>query len=364
MRVLVALDEQIFAIQQYGGISRMFAELARQFCVHMADGIDLMPLDTTVVNRYVLDDAQLSEALQARQARSEWSALATYFLRLRQQEKAEVVHSTFYLPHGIIPLRGKRSVVTVHDMIPEMMPQTKRRLDFLTSKRRYVQAADAIICVSESTRKDLERIYGELQAPVRVIHHGVSDRFHPDAPRLELLPTRYILFVGNRGQYKDADVLFQAFAQIAGKHDDLQLLCVGGSGLTTAEVRRLEALGIRDKVSQRFLPDEQMVSAYAHAEIFAFPSRFEGFGLPALEAMATGTPAVLARATSLPEVGGEAALYFTPGDATELAEKLQLLLESSTLHGEMRNRGVQHAAQFTWAEAALQTAAVYQEIAR
>lgn len=358
----LALDEQIFAIQRYGGISRMFAELARQFSLHAAEGVTLAPLAAPVVNRYILDDPQLSTALHAQQARSEWTALARYFSRLRSTKHIDVVHNTFYLPHGLASTNGAKRVVTVHDMIPEMMPQTRRRLDWLTLKRKYVETADLVICVSESTRDDLIRIYGHIEAPIRVVHHGVADRFHPGAPRLDFLPERYVLFVGNRGQYKDAELLFQAFAQIARDHDDLQLLCVGGSGLSASEVARLDSLGIRSRVSQRFLPDDQMVSAYAHAEVFVFPSRFEGFGLPALEAMATGTPVLLARATSLPEVGGKAAMYFSPGDPRELAEQLRELVENSGLRERMSKSGIEHAAAFTWSSTARRTAAAYREV--
>lgn len=358
----LALDEQIFAIQRYGGISRMFAELARQFSLHAAEGVTLAPLAAPVVNRYILDDPQLSTALHAQQARSEWTALARYFSRLRSTKHIDVVHNTFYLPHGLASTNGAKRVVTVHDMIPEMMPQTRRRLDWLTLKRKYVETADLVICVSESTRDDLNRIYGHIEAPIRVVHHGVADRFHPGAPRLDFLPERYVLFVGNRGQYKDAELLFQAFAQIARDHDDLQLLCVGGSGLSASEVARLDSLGIRSRVSQRFLPDDQMVSAYAHAEVFVFPSRFEGFGLPALEAMATGTPVLLARATSLPEVGGKAAMYFSPGDPRELAEQLRELVENSGLRERMSKSGIEHAAAFTWSSTARRTAAAYREV--
>jgi glycosyltransferase involved in cell wall biosynthesis len=360
--VRLALDEQIFAIQRYGGISRMFAELAHQFSVHAAEGVTLAPLAAPVVNRYILDDPQLSIALHAHEARNEWTALARYFSRLRSTKYIDVVHNTFYLPHGLASTKGAKRVVTVHDMIPEMMPQTRRRLDWLTLKRRYVETADLVICVSESTRDDLTRIYGNIKAPIRVVHHGVADRFHPGAQRLDFLPERYVLFVGNRGPYKDADVLFQAFAEVASDHDDLQLLCVGGSGLSASEVARLDALGIRSKVSQRFLPDDQMVSAYAHAEVYVLPSRFEGFGLPALEAMATGTPVLLARATSLPEVGGDAAAYFSPSDPRDLADQLRTLVEGADLRERMSKAGVKHAAGFTWASTAQETAAAYREI--
>jgi glycosyltransferase involved in cell wall biosynthesis len=213
--------------------------------------------------------------------------------------------------------------------------------------------------VSEATQRDLEDVYGPVDAPVTVVHHGVDERFHPGAPRLDYLPDRYILFVGNRDQYKDAGVLFEAFALLSQDHDDLHLLCVGGAGLDTQEVDWLRARGIRDRVSQRYLSDADMASAYAHATVFVFPSRFEGFGLPALESMASGTPVVLADATSLPEVGGEAALYFEPGNVEQLRTQIERVLADQPLREELAAQGLARASGFTWSRAAQRTAEVY-----
>jgi glycosyltransferase involved in cell wall biosynthesis len=357
--VRVAMDEQIFAIQHYGGISRLFAELARQFALVGVADVELLPLNAPIVNRYVLDHPELSGPLNARQARSEWTALARYFSRVKVHPPCDIVHNTFYLPHGLAPTRSAKRVVTVHDMIPELMPHTRRRLDWLTLKRRYVETADHVICVSEATKSDLLRVYGPIKAPVSVVHHGVDPRFHPGVARLDFLPDRYLLFIGNREQYKDADTLFRAFAQVAQADPDLHLLCVGGAGLSTDEVAMLQGLGIRDRVSQRYLSDGQMASAYTHAQLFVFPSRFEGFGLPVLEAMASGIPAVLARATSLPEVGGDAAVYFEVGRVDQLAEAVIEVLADEGLRARMVAAGLERAQQFTWAAAARRTADVY-----
>lgn len=357
----VALDEQIFAIQPVGGISRMFSELARQYLGGSTADVELVPFRTPIVNRYVLEDVRLRGALQARAARNPWTALASYFLRVGRPAKADILHNTFYLPHGLDGRHSGKRIVTIHDMIPELMPRTRRRLDFLTLKQRYVRAADQVICVSEATKQDLLKVYGLIEAPIHVIHHGVSDRFQPDIPRVDFLPERYILFVGHRHQYKDAEVLFKAFAQIARRDLDLALLCVGGNGLSQNESSLLEQLGIRERVSQRFLSDELMVSAYANAQAFVFPSHFEGFGLPALEAMASGTPTILARATSLPEIGGDAALYFEPGAVSELSTQISAVLNDPALRRDLTEKGLKHSSAFTWERAAAETASVYEQ---
>jgi len=360
--VRVALDEQIFAIQPVGGISRMFSELARQFLDGHPAGVDLVPFQTPIVNRYILEDGLMSRRLNARSARNPWTALASYFSKVSRPPDADIVHNTFYLPHGLDNRRSGKRIVTIHDMIPELMPRTRRRLDLLTLKHRYVRSADQVVCVSESTKRDVLRVYGHIEAPIHVIPHGVSPRFQPDNPRAEFLPKRYVLFVGHRYQYKDAEVLFRAFAQVA-RHDlDIELLCVGGDGLSRPEARLLEDLGIRGRVSQRFLSDELMASAYANAEVFVFPSRFEGFGLPALEAMASGTPSILARATSLPEVGGDAAVYFEPGDSVDLGNLLSEVLSDESTRRDMSARGLRQARRFTWEKSAIAMKEVYRTV--
>jgi glycosyltransferase involved in cell wall biosynthesis len=359
--VRVALDEQIFAIQPYGGISRMFAELADQFVRGNHADIDLLPLDATIVNRYVLDSPTLTERLRVTEGYNQWTSLARYFTRMRIPRASDIVHNTFYLPHGLTPTRGAKRIVTVNDMIPELLPRTRRRLDWFTLKKRYVDSADHIICISEATKQDLIKVYGPTHAPISVVHLGVDSRFRPDVPKEDFLPNSYVLFVGHRDQYKDADVLFQAFALIARETPEIHLLCVGGNGLSPEEVHRLERLGIRSRVSQRHLSDSKMISAYCHADVFVFPSHFEGFGLTALEAMACGAPTVLAAATSLPEVGGDAAAYFEPGSATDLADVILALLADQGRRDELTRLGLARAAEFTWARTAEKTARVYRE---
>lgn len=355
----VAMDEQIFATQAYGGISRVFAELASQFT--KGDfGVELVPFSAPIVNRYVLDDAALASSLRARPARNEWTALARYASRMHTHPKAEIVHNTFYLPHGLAPTRGGKRIVTVHDMIPELLPHTRRRLDLLTMKRRYVDAADHIICVSHAAKADLLSVYPEVSAPITVVHHGVRPQFAPGADPLPDLPDRYIMMVGNRDQYKDAAVLFRAFALITNDFPDVHVMCIGGGPFTKDERGLLAREGIGHRVHQDVLSDQRMPGAYGNALAFVFPSRYEGFGLPVLEAMACGTPAVLAQATALPEVGGDAAQYFPVGDAQALATELVQILGSPDRAAQLADLGTQRAREFTWDRAARETAQVYQ----
>jgi len=355
------MDEQIFAIQRYGGISRLFYELAKQFTLSPELGVDLLPVSAPIVNRYVLDNPELMSALKTTEANSSVRALVAYFSHRTNARGAEIVHNTFYLPHGLAGAKGAKRIVTIHDMIPELLPKTRRRLDMLTMKRRYVDQADHIICVSAATRGDLIRLYPEITAPISVVHHGVDPVFTPNVPKWSDLPEQYVLFVGNRGQYKDADILVQAFAQFAKQVPDVTLLFVGGGEFTAKETKLMNTLGITRFVRQRSLPDAEMSSAYGNALFTVFPSRFEGFGLPAVESMASGTATILANATSLPEVGGEAALYFESGDVNDLAQHMLTLASDPVLRTNLAKAGIAQAEKFSWVKCARQTADVYQE---
>jgi glycosyltransferase involved in cell wall biosynthesis len=346
--VRVALDEQIFAIQRYGGISRLFYEQARAFISDAELGVDLAPLSAPVVNEYLLADPSLASHLRASRASGPYRALAHYLVRRRHRLPVDVVHNTFYLPRGLAEHVDARRIVTVYDMIPEIMPKTRRRLDFLTEKHRYVREAAHIVCISESTRRDLLRVYPDIHAPITIAYPGVSPSFGPGSPRLEGLPEPYVLHVGNRSSYKDGATLLRAFSSIAASFPDHTLLLVGGGGLSREERLLVDGFGLTERVSQMSLTDSDVPSAYAQADVTVFPSRYEGFGLPAVEAMASGSPLILADTSSLPEVGGQAARYFPPGDDRALASVMSEVLRDSAQKREMQRAGFTQARRFTW----------------
>lgn len=344
----VALDEQIFAIQRHGGISRLFFEQALQFIDDPTLGVELLPLQAPVVNEYVLGSARTRDSLEVREAKGPYRALARYFARTRHSDAVDICHTTFYLPGGLKDYPAARHVVTIYDMIPELLPSTRRRLDFLTLKRKYIENADHVVCISESTRNDLFRIYPELHMPTTIAYPGVASKFQPEVERLPALPEEYILHVGKRSSYKDGITLIEAFSRISHRFPDVWLALVGGGVLSRRERTLMRSTGIEERVRQVDLPDAQMPSAYANALVTVLPSRYEGFGLPAVEALASGCPLILAHTSSLPEVGGDAAVYFPPGDVGSLASVLQDVLSDSTMRTELRNRGLVQAGKFTW----------------
>lgn len=359
----VALDEQIFAIQAYGGISRLFYEKARAFESDDSFGVSIDPLRAPIVNEYLLGDPELAARLQVTRSGGPYQALARYFTRRRRTDSVDVVHNTFYLPRGLSEHPDSRRVVTVYDMIPELLPKTRRRLDFLTEKHAYVQKAHHIICISESTKRDLLRVYPEIHAPVTIAYPGVGPSFHPSVEHVAGFPEPYILHVGNRSSYKDGATLLRAFARICKAFPDHTLFLVGGGPLTAEESAFITSKDLGGRVLQRSLGDAEVPAAYRQAEVTVFPSRYEGFGLPAVEAMACGSPLILTDTSSLPEVGGEAARYFAPGDDAALAGLLGDVLANSGQRAQLREAGYAQAAKFTWSGYARANADAYRAAA-
>lgn len=358
----MAFDEQIFAIQRHGGISRVFAELAREFEHDSGHGVELQPIAAPVVSEYLLRDPETASKLVVRRG-GHWSfTIARSLLRRRHRGPADVVHSSFYLPRMHQDYLGAKRVVTIHDMIPELFPSTRRRLDFMTIKHAYVRQADHVICVSESTKRDLLTIYSDIDTPISVVHSGVGAEYFPDQDPLPQLPTEYLIHVGARVQYKDSPTLLKAFPEISREFPSLHLVLVGGGEISSTEAELIRSGGISHRVTQISLPDALMPRAYANAQALVFPSRYEGFGLPVLEAMASGIPAVLCDSSALPEVGGDAAMYFRVGDHADLARTVIETLSDQSLRMKMIHKGRERASSFTWSESARRTAEVYRKV--
>jgi len=354
--VKVAIDEQIFALQKHGGISRLFYELITQYVNDSSYGVDVLPFDRPIINDYVLLDYHLNHYLGAVGSSNTITGLFKQAAPGKYDKDADIVHHTFYLPPGLYRYKNAKRIVTIYDMIPELMRNTKRRLDFATRKRKFLEAADHVTCISQSTLNDVKRIWPDIQVPMSVTYLGVNPAFTPNAPWDSSLPENYILHVGNRAGYKDAWTLTRAFQALAPDFPDLVLLYVGG-GRPTAE--ELKEWGTNIKWLEA--TETQLPSIYAQARLCVVPSRYEGFGLPALEGLASGTPQILANTSSLPEVGGPAARYFTPGNIPQLTEAITDVLTNGNLAQDMSTEGLAQASKFTWRAFAGATAHVYQE---
>ncbi len=354
----VQYDDQIFASQRRGGISRYFVELIRQFAE--SPELDVYPqLGWRWTRNGHALEAALGRPLRIPGgSRGHMLRWANRMLNVRRRD-AEITHHTYYRPEYLSRRSTPRMVVTIHDMTPELFPDLFPKGNPHLRKREYVRRATLVLCVSESTRRDLLRVYGSVEAPMIVTHLGVSDRFTPGALRASWRPDRYVLFLGNRGGYKDFRVVIEAFAQLTPGQRGTALVAVGGGAFSSDEEGLISRWGLRGRVVQRAASDEELPGVFGGASAFVFPSRYEGFGLPTLEAMACGAPTVLADSSSHPEVGGDAALYFPPGDSSVLAVRLGRLLSDDAFRRHFSEKGIARAGKFTWRRTAEVTADGY-----
>jgi len=352
----VHYDDQVFTWQPRGGISRYFVELLKAFAAP-GFGVEASTSASWSQNRHLLEMGRGRTLPGVPGRRKEVLQLANRLQHPRPLGHS-IVHHTYY-DRRYLRRAAKFRVVTVYDMIPELFPELFPRGNPHQDKREFVAAADLVLCISEATKRDLERFYGAVAAPVVVTPLGVDPLFHPRAASSPP-PPPYVLFVGDRVGYKDFWVLAEAFAAAA-LPADVQLRAVGGGPLRSHEIARLQKLCISERVLHERLDDVGLASAYANALVFVFPSRYEGFGLPTLEAMASGCPTILTSESSHPEVGGPAARYFPAGDVAELSRLLEQLVADAHLRRELSALGSERALMFSWSETARRTADAYRE---
>jgi glycosyltransferase involved in cell wall biosynthesis len=279
----------------------------------------------------------------------------------------DVFHAT---EHLLPRLKHTRSVFTLHDLIFLFDPDSHKPLNIAFLKimmPRFLKAADAIIAVSECTKRDAINLYGIPADKIHVIYEGVDPRFTPitDPDRLSQvrskyhLPDRFILHVGTIEPRKNLPLLFEVAAQT-----NKPVVVAGKLGwLTDPILAKVKELGVEDRVTfTGFIDDDDLPTLISAANVLAMPSKYEGFGLPILEAMACGTPVVASNAASLPEVGGDAALYAWHDDVRSWMRLLSLALDDAELRGWLREKGLRQAAKFRWDKMARETAEVYRNL--
>ena len=299
-----------------------------------------------------------------------WEQL--YAPLMLRASRADVFHGVLNVAPTLCPVP---SVVTIHDLAFLSFPQTFRRINrtYLSwATRVSARRAARILAVSEATKSEIVRLLGIAPEKIVVTYDACDARFAPpDAAQLAAfrrragLPERFILFLGTLEPRKNLPTLIEAYARIAAA-TDAPLLIGGGKGWLYDEIfARAEALNLRERVRfVGYIDAADQVLWYAAATVFAFPSLYEGFGMPPLEAMACGTPVVASNTSSLPEVIGDAGLTVDPRDPDALGAALLRLLNDRELRAELRQRGLRQAARFSWRETAERTLEAYRAAAR
>jgi glycosyltransferase involved in cell wall biosynthesis len=266
-------------------------------------------------------------------------------------------------------------VVTVHDVSFKHHPEffsARDRLLFATLLPITLRRAAAVITVSNHAQQAILRAYPYVSGRVHVAWNAPSPIFRPIAQPELLLSIRrrygirngFVLAVGNIQPRKNLVRLIQAFAAIRQQWESLQMVIVGqAQWRSSAAYHEVKHLGLeQDVIFPGYVTEEELVLLYNAAQVFVYPSIYEGFGLPILEAMACGTPVVASNTTSMPEVAGEAALLVSPHNPEDIAGAMNMLLHDPRLRRTLRARGLEQANRFSWTKTARQTLAVYRAV--
>jgi glycosyltransferase involved in cell wall biosynthesis len=350
-------DHQIFSTQRYGGISQYFSRLMEYFICQKCIDVDVgFKFYVSQHLPYVIARDKIE--MPKLRGSGRLCSILNDFLYCGVND-CDIVHTTYYNPKYLMNKNDTPMIATIHDMIPEIFTDLFVGHPF-EHKRRYVERATRIICVSENTKKNLTEIYGWHRDNIDVIHHGID--LHKSRSSLQslTLPERYFLYIGRRNGYKNFPVLMEAAKKTLEQGDECFVVCLGGGSFSEQE---LSSIGNRwaGKILQMSANDFQVRYALQNAIALVMPSLCEGFGIPIIEAMAQECPLIVANASCFPEIAREAAVYFEPADVDELAEGLLRLQHDETLRTKLKVASARIVPEYSIGKMAVGTLESYKK---
>ncbi len=352
-KINVFYDYQIMLLQKYGGISRYFYELLTY--INKTDEAHADAFCLGNKNSYFQ-----SYFNKLNNKRMRGLGVVNRFFAKRKMKKYDIVHPTYYNPY-VLKQKHNKIVITVYDMIHELFSDMFSSDDTtVENKKDMIYGADHIIAISESTKRDILKLYPDI-SPDKITVIYIGSNMMPNAEQVKIaLPEKYILFVGNRGLYKNFNAFFKSVKPVLLNDPEMHLVCLGGGAFNEEEKALLAE--VSDQVIQRNAYDAELAYAYSKAVCFVFPSLYEGFGIPTLEAFACDCPVVLSNTSSMPEVGGDAVVYFDPYDENDMRDKIEKVISDSELRQNMIAKGREQLKKFSWEKIALETIECYKNV--
>lgn len=381
-------------MQRFGGISRYFVELMRNFdadsqvkwdmAITYSDNeyLQVLPrFEGRLVSR-VKPDAAYRQFLGGMQFRGkhylyslkkklnrdlspedEARTNKEQSIKLLREGDFDIFHPTYYDDYFLEHLGGKPYVLSVYDLIHQIFPEIGmyERLD---KNHRLLNGAQKILAISESTKADLVNLFNIPEEKVEVTLLGnsmepsqlsVSEKF------AQALPANYLLHIGGRSGYKNFLFFIQIFASLANTYSDLQVVCTGAA-FDESELYLFNKLGVANRIHHIYVTDEELTYLYKNATAFVFPSMYEGFGLPVLEAFSCGCPVIMSNTSSLAEIGGSSAVYFEPKNPASMKSAISSVLSNTSFREEKVQQGYRQLEKFSWSDTAEKTKLVYAEV--
>lgn len=353
----ILLDPLIFNLQNYGGISRYYAEVLKNLAKKNDVSIDC-PLYIT--ENLHLKNYGFGESLFVKIFQRYLPGIIKNYLRqksfddttrLLKSTKYDLFIPTYYNTEFLNYIGNTPFVLTVYDMIHETYPELEKESTIVQDKKLLIESATNLIAISESTKDDILRFYPHISKDkIHVVYlsHSITKKEFGDQHLHKIIgKSKYILFVGNRDFYKN----FNWFLLVVSdwlKVNDVKLLCLGGGRFNGEEINIISDLSLNDFVKQYTFQDDELYFFYNRALAFIFPSEYEGFGIPVLEAMYSGCPVLLPKLTSFPEVAGEAGEYFNLFDNQSLVNSLDKLNSNQEYRDQLVVKCLKQADKFSW----------------
>jgi len=361
----VVYSPEIFSWQKTGGVSRYFAELIPAvmdsgWSVDVRAGLYSNVFLEQLRNTGMVSGYDVSCYGKLEKPGRTLLLLANSLVFNLQSNKNCVVHQTYYSPFA---RRNGRLVVTVYDLIHEKLSIVQQGRGSTVARCASIQAAEKIIAISEATRNDLLDYYDIPPDRVEVIPLGVRmpEVLPSQEEKCEKTPP-YLLYVGMRNGYKNFDKFVRAYAVSPQLRSTFRLVCFGGGRFSAEELNLYSRLKVIDSIDWLEGNDTLLSKYYMNATMLVYPSLYEGFGLPVLEAMANGCPVACSNTSSLPEVGVDAAYYFSPDDVDSMRDTIERAISDRSMLKAKIQDGYQRAKSFSWQETARKTINVYSQV--
>ncbi|GHV71557.1 mannosyltransferase [Bacteroidia bacterium] len=357
----ILYDNQIFSLQNFGGISRYFCELITNF-----DNTIDYDLPIAFSNNHYLKEENIT-SYKTFFPHSKFFGQTSFikYFNYRLQKKYfnsnyDLFHPSYYNPYFLDLIGKKPFVLTIHDLTHEKYSlQTKRGDWSAEGKKILAEKAARIIAVSENTKKDIVNILHIHPDKIRVIYHGCNLSLHTE--KKMKLPGRFLLFVGERTGYKNFERLAVAFSQMIQSDDELKLV-ITGKPFSGSEQNFLRSLKIDANTIHYTVDNEALVELYSSALAFIYPSMYEGFGIPVLEAFACGCPVILSHSSCFPEIAGNAGAYFDPLNVDSMLDSIKRVIYNPSYRKDLIQLGTERSKLFSWGKTAKETLQLYQSI--
>ena len=361
----ILYDHQCFVQQQYGGVSRYHYRLIKELSQLPDVAVDLSLKYSN--NFYINEDKSFGAKRFFPNHKFYFKRTILDYINRISTNKVikkgdwDIFHPTYYGTYFLKRINPRPFIITVYDTIHEKYPEIINSIDqTLENKKELLSKAGVILAISNSTKNDIIKIYKIPSDKIEVVHLAASIKKKLALPKEKFgLPEKYILFVGNRDFYKNFNTFVQAVAPLLKEDNDLFLVAAGGGVFTKEETKSFHSIKIGNKIIYRKADDVSLAILYSNALAFVFPTLYEGFGIPVLEAMNCDCPVIMSKTSSLPEVGGNAAIYFDPLNIEDIRNKISTVIFNAELRKEIIEKGIIQRDNFSFEKTAKQTFEVY-----